>query len=324
MAVAVQHTTQHINDNDPAFTATHAQNQVVLDYWAATQTLSKEHIAGRRVLHWQSGTSAYPALLLENGAEHVTAIDSDLDPAAVHKIYGSMTNFRFGRMSLEQLATDPASQEAFDLIFANSVTERIVHLPRMLAFCYRLLAPNGILFVNHDNYYQPMGSYDHGLLGYEGNKIVTRGPRCWESAEKCATSEAFRRSMAEEMPWVWDDWTELQRDPSNCQTCPFYRRSQPWAHLIYQQDFRQVFPQASFTSGYMNSKLNKVTLFQLRQFLIEAGFDIDHWQPYTVSNQPPEELLRPPFGFSINDLCTATVAIRCSKGMLPSYQILER
>jgi len=181
------------------------------------------------------------------------------------------------------------------------------------------LAPGGVLFLNHDNYYQPVGSHDHGFLYWKNNEIVFLGPRCWEKQAKCAESADFRASIATRLPWTWDARTEARLTPEDCQRCPYYRRAQPWAHLLYQSEFRDVYPQPCFTTGYPRSSLNKITPFMLRQFIIEAGFDIEGSTGIQIKNVPPDELLRPPYNLNPDDLCTTTIALRCRKAAAVPY-----
>ncbi len=123
--------------------------------------------------------------------------------------------------------------------------------------------------------------------------------------------------MIERLPWTWDGTIDSRLTPEDCRKCPYYRRAQPWAHLLNQLEFRNVFPQVGFTTGYAKSSLNKVTPFQLRQFVIEAGFEIERWVPHVINNEPPDELLKPPFNFSRQDLCSSTITVRCRKTMTP-------
>ena len=321
---SISETINHIRNNSPQFASMYNAYQEALQRWSEQDVLQPKHIQGKRVLDWECGTGIFTALFLEQGAVTIKAIDSWLDTDYVQSTVGTLPNVQFEQISLQQFATDQTQHGCFDVIFANTVTEHMLDLPRLLPLCYTLLDTNGILILNHDNYYQPVGSHDHGFLNYgDRGEIEFQGPRCWEHVEKCTVSADFRQSIGTRFPWTWNDWTESQLTPENCRVCPYYRRAQPWSHLLYQREFRQVFPQTCFTTGYSNSSLNKVTPFQLQQFLVEAGFDIERWVPNKVFNQPPQQLLEPPFNFSAEDLCTATIAIRCRKGPLPSYHILE-
>jgi SAM-dependent methyltransferase len=270
-------------------------------------------IAGKRTLDWECGAGVYSLLLLERGAARCDAIDSWLQPEACEKAMGHLEAIRFAKVSLEDFAADPQAHGAFDLVIANTVTEHMLNLARQMPVVGRLLRPGGLFIANHDNYYQPVGSHDHGFLFYgPGPAIVAQGPRCWESPDKCRVSEAHRRKVMKDLWWTWDEGMEKRLTPEDCTKCPYYKRSQPWAHLTYQGEFLDLFPHVGFTTGYPKSSVNKVTPFQLRQFIIEGGFEVSAWIPNKIKNQAPEHLMRPPFNFSKDDLetCTITVVAR--------------
>ncbi len=299
---------------DSHFAKSYQSYSGALQRWQAAGLLLNVDIAHRRVLDWECGRGVFSILFSQLGASRTVGIDTWLDTNALPETLRDRCRIQFEKLSLEQFAQQPGSAEGFDLVFANTVTEHMLDLPRLLILCYKLLAPGGTLFLNHDNYYQPVGSHDHGFLYYEGDDIVFLGPRCWETVEKCATSAQFRESIVLRYPWTWDTRTEAQLTPDDCQACPYFRRAQPWAHLLYQANFRDVFPQPCFTTGYPGSSLNKVSPFLLRQFLIEAGFDVEGWIGNKVNNVPPPALLEAPFYFNQADLCTTTIATRCRKG----------
>ncbi|MFO1075544.1 MAG: hypothetical protein U1E17_23160, partial [Geminicoccaceae bacterium] len=98
------------------------------------------------------------------------------------------------------------------------------------------------------------------------------------------------------------------------QRCFYFRRAQPWAHLLYQAEFRTYFGNETFFTGRRRSALNKVTLFQLRQFIVEAGMSIVAGDRSFVANEPPAALLGAPHFLSREDLrtCTATVLAQAS------------
>jgi SAM-dependent methyltransferase len=311
---------QAICNRDPQFAASHEKYREALSMWEPDGVLCAADISGKRVLDWECGRGVFTALFVEMNAAEVTGIDSWLDKAYVRRTLRQLPRARFARTSLERFGRRRRNRGKYDLVFANTVTEHLTRLPSLLTLCYRLLAAGGVIVLNHDNYYQPVGSHDHGFFGYrENNEVVFLGPQCWLTAEKCATSADFRKSIAERLPWTWDERTDSQLCPDDCPGCPYYRRAQPWGHLIYAAEFRRVFPQPCFTTGYPGSSLNKITPFMLRQFLVEAGFDIERWRVYRVGNQPPPELLQPPFNFSGEDLCAQTIAVRGRKGSEPSY-----
>ena len=321
MSNSVADIVEAICSTNAQFAASCAAYREALRTWEAEGVLLPADLAGKHVLDWECGRGVFSALFVEHGAAEVTGIDSWLDTDYVQQQLRDLPA-RFQRVSLREFAADRRTAGAYDLIFANTVTEHMIDVAALLPVCYGLLAAGGILVLNHDNYYQPVGSHDHGFLFYQNGAIEFLGPRCWQERRKCAVSEDFRRGIAERLPWTWDDRTESRLDPRDCTQCPYFRRAQPWGHLLCQSQFRRVFAQPCFTTGYPGSSLNKITPFMLRQFLIEAGFDIERWVPHTVPNQPPVELLRPPFSFSADDLVTTTVSVRCVKGAAPSYSDL--
>ena len=60
-----------------------------------------------------------------------------------------------------------------------------------------------------------------------------------------------------------------------------------------------------FATGREGSSLNKVTAFQLRQFLQEAGLDVVMEHREILSNDPPPELLMAPLWFTEIELKTS-------------------
>jgi SAM-dependent methyltransferase len=287
--------------------------------WRKRGLLRDEFVQGKTVLDWECGRGVFAALFLEMGARHVVGIDTWLDTDYSSQILSRLPNATFRKISIKEFRAVADCQ--FDLVFANTVTEHLVDLPQQLIACRDLIETNGLLFVNHDHYYQPVGSHDHGFLFYgENNLMVFQGPQCWSEPRKCEASEQFRQSIIQRFPWTWDEQIESLMDPKACNECPYYKRARPWAHLIYQDEFRRVFPQVCFTTGYEKSSLNKVTTFQLRQFIIEAGFDIESWIPNMIANEPPDFLTKPPYHFNPDELRTCTVTAVCRKSSAHCYQ----
>ncbi len=304
------------------FEASYRGARRALETWIADGTLSRDRIEGRRVLDWECGLGAFSACFLELGAREVVGIDSWLDVDLSEKYLSGLPNAVFRRLPIEACADDedPSSTgRGFDLVFANTVSEHLAELPARLRDCRRVLLPDGELFLNHDNYFQPVGSHDHGFLFYDESAVVFQGVDCWARPEKCAASEAFLADMQARIPWSWDAVLDGMKDPESCEECPYFRRAQPWAHLIYHEDFRRLYPHIAFSTGYEGSTLNKMTTFQLRQSLIECGFDVELWQPDVLHNRPPQLLLDPPFNFNELELRTSTVAVRCRKSADDPY-----
>lgn len=308
-----------IATENPGFDKSYQDYRTQIAHWRQQGIWRDEYIQGKTVLDWECGRGVFAALFLELGAKYVIGIDSWLDTTYAQQTLARLPNSRFERISIKEF--QQRIGQPVDFIFANTVTEHLPDLPQQLIFCWELLPPGGIFFNNHDNYYQPVGSHDHGFLFYgENNEIIFQGPKCWESSGKCEISRLYRQSIRERYPWTWNEQTEALLNPIDCNICPYYRRAKPWAHLIYQSDFRRIFPQVCFTTGYTGykqSSLNKVTPFQLRQYLIEAGFTIEVWQPNMVTNQPPTFLTHPPYNFHPDDLRTCTITTVCRKAVNP-------
>lgn len=311
---------RRLRSTNDAFDRSYAGASEALDAWDALGVLPRSAIEGARVLDWECGLGAFAASLLERGASEVVGIDSWLDPAHAATLRENLSRAAFHPLSLEAFLGSDHATGPFDLVFANTVTEHLPDLPARFRDCRRALAPDGSLFLNHDSYYQPTGAHDHGFLFYGADgQVVFQGERCWQSPDRCAHSKAHRDSIRERFPWSWDDRVESLCDPSDCDACPYYRRAQPWAHLLYQEDFQRLFPNPVFSTGRPESTLNKLTTFQLRQWLVESGFEIEAWHPVTVGNPPPAVLLDAPFAFHPVELRTSTVAVRARRRASDPY-----
>lgn len=276
--------------------------KAILNAFVADGVLKRSHFQGKVVLDWECGDGAYSAAFALGGARMVIANDLWLDPDRLPAAFRDSQVFRFRRAGIRDIETEIPG--AVDLAFANTVTEHMPDLPASFAALHRVIRPGGYLFVNHDNYYQPVGSHDHGFLNYGAGGIIRQGPACWDAGADCALSQPHREEVARRFPWTWDARNEERRNPAACRDCDYYKRSQPWAHLLYQGDFASLFAQDSFSTGKARSSLNKVTIFQLRQFLIEAGFTIEVERRDSVANVPPPALLQGPHPFTALDLTT--------------------
>ena len=264
-------------------------------------------IQDKVILDWGCGDGAFSFVFVEKGVKKVLGIDSWLaDYQNESRVEGVLEFKKMGIQNVDLLNLK------YDLMFANTITEHLKNLPELFIKCYKIINDQGYLFINHDNYYQPTGAHDHGFLFYgENNQIVFQGVACWQNELKCEVSKDHRDQMAKIFWWTWSGEEVLT--PDDCTKCPYYKRSQPWAHLIYQEEFCKVYDKESFTTGYPNSSLNKITPFQLRQFIIEAGFTIVKEVRNRVSNLPPDFLLCPPYNFSLQDLTTSTITILAKK-----------
>jgi hypothetical protein len=200
----------------------------------------------------------------------------------------------------------------FDLIFSNTVTEHITDLSNALACLHGMLNHSGYYFNVHDNYYSPCGSHDHGFWFYGADGAIEfQGVPCWAAQDKCAASAAHREKLLTQMPWTWNQRLEARKNPEKCAACPYYRRSQPWANLTYVDEFVETFDDPSFLTWKPSSSLNKITTFQLRQLLGEAGFQVLGFHRNRCTNVPPAHLVDA--GFSPLELTTTTSVWKCWK-----------
>jgi hypothetical protein len=309
---------REIRRDDPDFEAKYVSYKQGIALWVSNGTLKEEAFIGKSVLDWECGRGVHSVLFLEMGARHVLGIDTFLDLEHGQMISSRLPGIRFRRETMKELQIEP--DNGFEFCFANTATEHLIDLPQQLISCFRRMKPNGVLFINHDCYYHPIGSHDHGFLSYDAHgKAVYNGPECW-SEKRCEVSEQFRELLVHRFPWTWDAKNEDSMDPTDCEKCSVYRRSKPWAHLIYQEDFANLFPVA-FTSGHEGGSLNKATTFQLKQYIIEAGFHIEFWQTSTVANDVPKSLLERPYGLTADELITWTVtAVARKPRVVPNFE----
>ncbi len=247
-------------------------------------------------------------LLLERGARSVTVIDTGLNEPFFREHLANVPGLSFYKGSVESYAAESCG--LFELIVASSVTEHVLNLAEVLQVLYRILRPGGAFFTAHDNYYQPCGHHDGFMVVQGPQGFAYPGPHCWEHVEKCSVSSEFRMSLMANGPWAWDAATENALTPLNCTLCPLYKRARPWAHLIYADEFLKVFPQEFFSTGRPHSGLNKITPFMLRQFIVEAGFEVELWQRNFIANEPPDELLCEPHCHNPVDLKTVNILAR--------------
>ncbi len=270
-----------------------------------------EHFRNKRILDWEAGDGAFAVAFLLLGAKSVTAIDSWTTLEAVPAEVRSLSGFEFQQIGVTEYLTDtPEAKSSFDFIFSNTVTEHIADLPGAFDSLHLLLTTDGHYFNNHDNYYSPCGSHDHGFWYYGNLDLIEyQGVSCWEMQEKCSASEAHRAKLRRELPWTWSDKNSSELTPSNCSQCRYFMRSQEWAHIRAHEHFPVIFNDPHFLTMREGSSLNKITPFLLLQLLTEAGFEITHVSRSTVQNEPSEDLLK--LGLSKLDLQTATVRTLC-------------
>jgi 2-polyprenyl-6-hydroxyphenyl methylase/3-demethylubiquinone-9 3-methyltransferase len=284
----------------------------VLGLFFAAGHLDEASISGADVLDFGGGSGALAVILLEMGARSVTLLDPFLDDYFSQTYLTGIDGLRLFKGTIQQFTKQDASSSGpqFDLAIAISVTEHVQDLAQCLYYIRDALRPGGVFFTLHDNYYHPIGSHDNFILRYEGGQCGYFGPACWTFPERCEVSQSFRSEMALHAPWSWNDMDERSRTPENCNSCPFFKRTKPWAHLLFAEEFNDVFHTDFFTSGRSGSGLNKITPFMLRQFITEAGFDVEVWHQNLVPNEVPPELLVAPFSHNETDLKTLNIVAR--------------
>lgn len=272
-----------------------------------------EMYVGKRVLDWEAGMGGFAAAFYCLGAKEVIAIDSWVEPSSIAKEYQAVDAISFCRISISDYVKSLVSEaEKFDLIFANTVTEHITDLPSAFQNLWKILDNNGNFINVHDNYYSPCGSHDHGFWFYgDAGHIDFQGIDCWSLKEKCNASTAHRAKLLQQMPWTWNERLDSKRTPSDCGACPYFKRSQPWAHLKNVDDFIHTFDDRSFLTQQEGSSLNKLTTFQVRQMLNEANFNLKRFYRNRCNNVVPNDLIE--MGFSELELTTTTSVWQCVK-----------
>jgi 2-polyprenyl-6-hydroxyphenyl methylase/3-demethylubiquinone-9 3-methyltransferase len=191
-----------------------------------------------------------------------------------------------------------------DLVFMHLMTEHVHPFRDFVSSIFQCLRPGAQVLIHHDNYYQPVGHHDHGLLFLDGAswRIVPQGVQCWESLDRCAASEHHRKALGERFPWLWSDDSEGTRDPLDCSSCNYYRRSQPWAHLLYGRELHRTFPELWFRTN-----LNRLSPDQVLWDVQDAGFEVARAERTWVQNEAPESLV---LEFGRHTLTTFTLTLR--------------
>lgn len=283
-----------------------------LKFHEAVGCLSPDMYIGKRVLDWEAGLGGFAAAFYCLGASEVVAIDSWVEPSVISPELRQVDALTFEKISaVEYARRQSQAAQKFDLIFSNTVTEHIADLPAAFDALKSLSTDDGWYLNVHDNYYSPCGSHDHGFWFYgDAGRIDFQGVDCWARDEKCEASAAHRQRLLDDLPWTWNERLDSQRNPERCSECPYARRSQPWAHLRYVDDFSRVFDDRSFFTQREGSSLNKLNTFQIRQLLGEAGFEVVRFHRNRCTNSPSPELLDS--GFSPLELTTTTSVWLCA------------
>lgn len=280
-----------------------------MDRFTAMNLVKTDDYVGKSIMDFGGSAGQLAVYLLENGAAEGVVLDLELPEHFYTSFLKGISGLGYSARSVEEYSVEHRGK--FDLIVAHTVSEHVQNLPSALAAIRDCLKPGGIFFIVHDNYYHPSGAHDNFILQpNQHGAYEYQGPKCWLSDAKCSASNEVRSRMLSIMKWGWTEANEAMLDPTDCSACPFYKRTHPWAHLIWQTDFNRVFPGEGFATGRSASVLNKITPFQLRQYLIEANFTIEDWQVAYAANEPPEELLKPPYALSKEELTTINCLVR--------------
>ncbi|HZR79947.1 MAG TPA: class I SAM-dependent methyltransferase [Candidatus Binatia bacterium] len=270
--------------------------QIGFDSW---RCMPPDVYVDKDVLDLGCGVGAASALFAQRGARSVLGIDPELTEEHAARL-SAIPRSAFERGTLSAQIVDGRK---FDFVYARVVTEHIYDLPSALRLVFDLLRPGGRFVGLHDNFYGPMGAHDQGLFGTapdDDHRIDSKAVPCWTSPSKCEASRDFREHYEKNFDWHARNWTLT---PEDCTRCPYYRRSRFWAHLLCQDDYPTLFD-GDFFQTLRDGGVNKVTPFQLRQFLVESGLRILTWEPERLKNVPPEELS---MRFAIDDLQTGPI-----------------
>jgi SAM-dependent methyltransferase len=292
--------------NDPGWHQHYLAMQARVDYFIQQGYINPVDFIDKNVLDFGGSAGQLAIALLERGAKTATVIDTSLPVYIYDNLLNSVAGLTTSSILVEEFSDKFPAQ--FDFVIAHSVTEHVAGIGSVFSAIKKLMTPNAKFFIAHDNYYHPSGAHDNFMLRCGSHGIYEyQGPKCWESEDTCAFSLDYRNEMRQKFGMAWSADMESALSPVDCQKCPFFRRTHPWSHLIWQDEFRNIFKEPMFKIG-----LNKITPFQLHQFLIEAGFEINLSKRAYVNNEPPELLTGEPFFLSYQDLKTVNVYVLAS------------
>lgn len=255
--------------------------------------------AGRSVWDLGCGAGGFSFAMGMLGARKVLGSDLAIPPGVEDE--GPVV---FARGGVEEAKRVAGTLKEVDSVFMHLMSEHVMDFPGLLAQLHHELRPGAEILIHHDNYFSPTGSHDHGLVAFDPALWAarTQGPKCWETAEKCSASEARRSVLRQHWPELWGALSEATADPSDCTRCNYFRRSQPWAHLIYGDTLQHTFPEAFFKTA-----LNRLTPSQVVWYALQAGFAIDKQSRVWIKNEPTEELA---LEFGRHCLMTFTLTLR--------------
>ena len=271
----------------------------------------EDDIIGKNILDWECGTAAHASLFVFSGAKHVVATDSYPMWENTQIFSIAQNQFTYLGRSLPHALEELPKNMLFDLCFSNTSSEHIPVeiLEQSLQLIHQQLTKGGILFINHDNYYSPMGAHDVAVMHSKENykTIIPKGEDCWNDGF-CPSSKETREYLGSQIyhPTDLDSPPESLDisigDYARCTDCPYYKRSQLWAHLLYPDEFDSLF------GTWHRDCLNKITIQELRAILDRCGFDILLEHPLIISNIPPATLLAT---YGEENLTTTTLKMRC-------------
>ena len=269
--------------------------QGVLKNWVSLGMLP--NLTGLNVWDIGCGWGDFTSAFIAEGANHVIATDIALDYKHIPE-----SLFQHQRASFREGDTEKLCPLVFDgqfgsvpnILFMHLMTEHVDDLKSFIKAIRSNISADCILLIRHDNYYQPVGHHDHSFLFLDPVTYTVQPQTisCWTKPERCAAYILNRKNLPN---WQWSVDSE-ETVGHDCDQCNYKLRSQPWAHLLYQNEFNKIWPEPFFKNS-----LNKITIFQIRQFLMEAGFGISNEQRSWISNEIPADLI---CNFSKHDLQT--------------------
>ncbi|HYT89120.1 MAG TPA: class I SAM-dependent methyltransferase [Gemmataceae bacterium] len=293
---------RYLSENIPLFAPLLEQQRNCLRAWntPTLQCLPPSSYQDKDVLEIGCGIGVGCALYLACGARSAWGFD----PTLTESVLTHLRVLPRARFTPAVLTEEAVGESRFDLIYAHFVSEHVGDLLANFALVHKLLRPGGRFVGLHANYYGPLGGHDHAFIDARptphGILMYSRAVRCWESPVKCDASAAYRKECEARPDWRVADW---QLTPEDCSHCLYYQRAQLWGHLIYQDEFTRNYPGTASRCG-VDGGLNKLTPFQVRQLLIEAGFRVAIWVLDAALNEPPAALLE---RFTATDLKVSNI-----------------
>lgn len=242
------------------------------------------HPEGRFVWDLGCGAGSFAHALAEVGARRVLGSDLGLPPGTEDR---GCTQFVRGDFDAADAVA--GGLRHVDVVFMHLMSEHVLDFKSFMASLFGRLRPGAEVLVHHDNYYQPVGSHDHGLIALnpETWMIEAQGPKCWLLEEKCEASRERRAVVRQRWSQIFSQGSDDTRNPEVCSSCNYFRRSQPWAHLVYGQELRRTFPES-----FVRTALNRLTPAQVMWDIQDAGFVIAKQERTWIQNPVPEDLAR--------------------------------